>query len=72
MVLELIPKEDVGGSEGQKTPAESPAYAGPERRKEQRRERVDRREMVRFQANSDRRGGHERRNTLGLWKNRDF
>ena len=73
MALELIPKEYVAGSDDKKKPVESsPVHKGPERRKEQRRTLADRREMVRFQAKADRRGGRERRSTLGLWKNRDF
>jgi len=72
MVLELIPKEHVAGGDDKKKAEETPVYKGPERRKDQRRTLADRREMVRFQAKADRRGGKERRNTLGLWKNRDF
>ncbi len=51
---------------------EVPAYTGPERRKQQRREKVDRREMVRFEEKTDRRSGQDRRRPRGLWKNRDF
>lgn len=40
-------------------------YAGPERRHAERRQKGDRRELVRFQECSDRRSGRDRR--LGIW-----
>ena len=40
-------------------------YTGPERRRAQRREAGDRRELVRFQEMSDRRSGRDRR--VGIW-----
>jgi predicted RNA binding protein YcfA (HicA-like mRNA interferase family) len=40
-------------------------YEGPERRREQRRKAGDRRELVRFQENADRRSGRDRRK--GMW-----
>ena len=71
MVLELVPKDDVAAGD-KKGQAETPIYTGPERRREQRRSHADRREMVRFEARADRRSGNERRDTVALWKNRDF
>lgn len=75
MELELVPEDDDKDSakkaEGQQA-GEAPAYTGPERRKQQRRQTVDRREMVRFEAKADRRSGNDRRRLQGLWENRDF
>ena len=75
MELELVPDDDDKKAEASEQPAEAeaaPAYTGPERRKQQRRQTVDRREMVRFEDKPDRRSGKDRRRSLGLWKNRDF
>ena len=73
MDLELVPKDDKPDDKPE-TLAEEPAeqYTGPERRKRQRRQKVDRREMLRFEEKQDRRSGKERRRLLGLWKSRDF
>jgi len=74
MELELVPEDDDEKAEEATRPAEEEeaAYTGPERRKAQRRQLVDRREMVRFEDKPDRRSGKDRRRPLGLWKNRDF
>jgi len=72
MVLELLPKEEVAVDADKNKPAEGPVYKGPERRKGPRRTQADRRDMVRFETKTDRRGGKERRKTEGLWKDRDF
>lgn len=45
--------------------AENSKYVGPERRQAERRQRGDRRELVRFQECSDRRSGRDRR--VGIW-----
>jgi hypothetical protein len=72
MALELVPKEAVSSASKQGAlQEENPTYSGIERRREQRRITVDRREMIRFDA-SERRSGGERRASLGLWKNREF
>ncbi len=75
MELELVPEDDEQDQdESSKKPQaeEAPVYDGPERRKAQRRQTVDRREMMRFEAKSGRRSGNDRRKPTGLWKNRDF
>lgn len=72
MELELVPDDDLPDAEQKPVFEEAPAYTGPERRKAQRRQTVDRREMMRFEAKSGRRSGNDRRKTTGLWKNRDF
>ncbi len=75
MELELVPEDDDKDSAGkaeEKAAGQAPAYTGPERRRQQRRQKVDRREMVRFEEKADRRSGNDRRRPLGLWKNRDF
>ncbi|HEX22450.1 MAG TPA: hypothetical protein ENH21_03365 [Chromatiales bacterium] len=73
--MELVPEDDdkdpVKKAEEQAA-EEAPAYTGPERRKQQRRQKVDRREMVRFEEKTDRRSGNDRRRPQGLWKDRDF
>ncbi len=75
MALELVPEDDdkdpAKKAEEQKA-EETPVYTGPERRTQQRRQTVDRREMVRFEEKTDRRSGQDRRRPQGLWKNRDF
>jgi hypothetical protein len=46
---------------------QGPRYAGPERRKSERRRRGDRREEIRFEPDKDdRRSGKDRR-TTGSW-----
>ena len=48
-------------------------YSGPENRMTQRRETVDRREMVRFELGKDqRRSGNDRRAPNSVWANRDI
>lgn len=47
-------------------------YNGPERRRTQRRQTVDRREMIRFEpAKEPRRSGTERRKTGDVWGGRN-
>lgn len=75
MDLELVPEDDEKGQDDatDEPQAEAtPVYDGPERRKQQRRQEVDRREMMRFEAKSGRRSGKDRRKPIGLWKDRDF
>jgi len=75
MELELVPEDDEkdpANKAEEQVAEEAPAYTGPERRKQQRRQTVDRREMVRFEEKADRRSGKDRRRPQGLWKNRDF
>lgn len=75
MALELVPEDDDKDQPektGEQQTEEIPAYTGPERREQQRRQKVDRREMVRFEEKTDRRSGQDRRRPQGLWKNRDF
>ncbi len=52
----------------------SKPYTGPERRKEQRRKRSDRREMARFEPDkTPRRSGKDRRQAnKDIWHHRDF
>lgn len=72
MALELVPEDDDSPQQAaSETEGEATPYDGPERRKAERRQVVDRRDMVRFEAKSDRRSGQERRRGLGLWKLRD-
>jgi|GEM_PF-3663958 len=70
MELELMPEDD-DQPQASEAENEAAAYDGPERRKAERRQVVDRREMVRFEAKVDRRSGQDRRRALGLWKLRD-
>ncbi len=73
MELELMTEsepEKVPDHQGEQN--EQRLYEGQERRKEQRRQTVDRREMVRFEIKSDRRQGVERRDKNNLWKDRNF
>lgn len=46
-------------------------YSGLERRMEQRRKKVDRREMVRFEEKPNRRKGSDLRGEVKLWEERD-
>ncbi len=75
MALELVPEDD-DKDQSEKTEKqqaeEIPAYTGSERRTQQRRQTVDRREMVRFEEKTGRRSGQDRRRPQGLWKDRDF
>ncbi len=73
MQLELMPNsEPEKGPDNQVAQNGSLLYDGPERRKGQRRQTVDRREMVRFEIKTDRRHGLERRGDIKLWKGRNF
>jgi hypothetical protein len=74
MVLELVPLEDESENDVSQQMArdETPAYGSSERRRKQRRITIDRREMVRFEANLDRRTSKDRRITRALWQGRDF
>ncbi len=75
MTLELVSDDDEKNQNSlaeRSQPEAAPVYAGPERRKQQRRHGVDRREMMRFEAKSGRRSGNERRKHTDLWKHHDF
>ena len=74
MELELISKDEIDGNISNQAPLEEnmPVYTGTEHRKNVRRIMVDRREMVRFEDKSDRRGGRERRQSQQLWDGRDL
>jgi len=74
MELELVPKDEPEKrSANAQTMQDGPmVYTGPERRAGPRRMTVDRRSLVRFESNLDRRHGGERRMSTGLWRQRDF
>ena len=75
MELELVPEDDEKDQDSATDEAQAeaaPVYDGPERRAAQRRQEVERREMMRFEAKSGRRSGNDRRRPAGLWKDRDF
>jgi hypothetical protein len=74
MGLELVSKEDVDVNVRRQAPSEdtTPAYTGTEHRIVVRRITVDRREMVRFEDNSDRRNSKERRIAQQVWNGRDL
>jgi hypothetical protein len=60
-------KADFGSSE------DASPYTGPEHRMCQRRETVDRREMVRFELGKEqRRSGQDRRAPNSVWENREM
>lgn len=73
MELELVPKNESVRTSENLSPKERPlVYTGPERRRGLRRVTVDRREMARFEAKTDRRHGVDRRADLKLWDGRNF
>lgn len=77
MELELVPKDVIDqGVANQVTTQtideERLVYTGVERRKNMRRVRVDRREMVRFENKPDRRQGKDRRLEMRMWNGRDL
>ena len=78
MALELVPKNEIGEVVNKQVSAQAStdegqtAYHGPERRGDVRRLVVDRRDMVRFEIKSDRRGGKDRRTVLQMWDGRDL
>jgi hypothetical protein len=55
-------------TENQYSEGDESQYSGLERRKEQRRKKVDRREMVRFEEKSVRRKGSDLRGEVKLWE----
>jgi len=73
MELELVSKTESEKPSGDQPLADGALkYTGPERRKDARRITVDRREMVRFESNTDRRARGDRRGELKLWDGRNF
>jgi hypothetical protein len=73
MELELVPKSEPATIPENPGAKEKPlVYTGPERRRGLRRITVDRREMARFEARTDRRHGVDRRADLKLWDGRNF
>jgi hypothetical protein len=74
MELELVSIEEIDVNIRRQTSSEdtTPAYLGTEHRIVVRRDTVDRRGMVRFEDNSDRRIGKERRSTQQMWNGRNL
>jgi len=74
MKLELTSKSEweKPGTDHALNDDEVPKYIGPERRKNQRRVTVDRREMIRFESTLGRRTLGDRRGELKLWDGRNF
>jgi len=73
MHLELMSyDEEEMITENQPSEGEQSQFSGLEQRKGQRRKKVDRREMVRFEEKPDRRKGSDRRGEVKLWKDRNF
>ena len=71
MELELVPKEAFDAIGSQTPKSETPAYTGRDRRVSDRRVTAERRNMIRFEATPDRRGGQDRRSARQLWQGRD-
>lgn len=70
--MELLPLDSEDDTAQQQEPDETSVYGGSERRRRQRRVTADRREMMRFEAKSDRRNGQDRRRVQALWDGRNF
>lgn len=73
MTLELVPIDAPVDKVAATGPQDgSLEYTGPDRRKNVRRIKVDRREMVRFENTPDRRQNGDRRLKTRIWDGRDF
>lgn len=73
MFLELVPDEEEEIiTKNQHSEVDQSQYSGLEQRIEHRRKNVDRREMLRFEEEFDRRKGSDRRGGVKLWKERNF
>lgn len=72
MHLELMSDdEEEMSTENQYSEGDESQYSGLERRKEQRRKKADRREMVRFEEKPDRRKRSDLRSEVKLWEDRN-
>lgn len=75
MKLELVDEEPKQDDSTTSDLTGKPPYAGPERRRFQRRIKGDRRDMLRFEPNNPDRRSHKDRRHQGskdVWTDRDF